>query len=1026
MNSSAHHYQAHHREGRPHALLAEGCSLSSLLKALNEDNQPVAHELDINTHSVSGAPKMPQPSASQLWSSSNDESQSRDEDDTSHFPPEVVAQSPIDDSFAGEQHSPGDAAEEGAAEETPDSKRTSILGSWGLTIKRLVNGHPTTESSQPLGSPESAVAQPESDSNEEEPPEPSTVQGGQTNKDRNSTGDADPAPESTSSSTILLRELESVETDAREAAENTTSPYADEHFTMTGHEAIPGTMTHGSDDSGSEVIEPIPGTMTHGADYLSAEIGNPVDAGTAVVEKEDLETVTGFTKTDQALETATIKEQDELTNDGASSPAVGAVSSSHPSSHHETRHVPEVDEFTVESPEMADEVRTSLDTQAVQDGSKLEQLELDAVLEYSIALDPKTPHSPLGPPVVTGIPAADEPSVLRSMASVNSPVTRSDGRDCDFSGGDNAWSDQDSYAANSSQNDSTEADLSANTSIDSCQPPNTKTDVDESHAPYDTDVLPEGPATTAKADGLHSPANIEEQDQPNPGPGGEHIAEVDSVYTTFSERDDNSQQYPFRHDSDPTDHNTYGDQGDRALHIIYGTVQLPQSTMQMDSGDTASDLASGRSTPETGSQPFVTPLPTGDLQTPMQCHDWHVNQAYEFGQSDQGDDNYRPDDQHATTVHGQENLFDEDDHSEEPFPESGFERKSDEEHGDEHRSATPVQEPIADGTLGGDDSEPETLVLAHSDEGSRHIPMVNGEGGDYNGSPGIEPGPSGENDNEPSPSTGPSTSSAPIKGLANSRHNPDRPRTPEQQTGQTSQTAKTFSEVATPVDVTNTPWSAYRDSTPRSIHSQSTLSSSPSSPIHSSPPVDNHEPVIRDSWPTPTHDRLLLNGMGRPRNDSQLSTSGDFEPFRHESKLPTAHWQQGETPPQYGQSPIGREARRRDSAASTSSPGGLFQKMRSVFEPATANRSLPSSGRTSPVWTRAAGGAAHGGSSRVSGDSFSPVKHTAGMVTRDGDGYDSASDRRRGGFPAEDAAEDDDDERSSLLQSSYVEELEAH
>ncbi|KAB5540577.1 hypothetical protein GE09DRAFT_260553 [Coniochaeta sp. 2T2.1] len=1023
------------------------------IKALNEDNQPIAHELD-NTHSVSGAPEMHQPSASQHGSSSNDESQSRDEDDTSHISPEVVAQSPIDDGFAGEQHATGDVAEEVAVEDTLGSKPRSVLDSSGLTIKKLVNGNPTTESSRPLGSPKSAIAQPESDRNEEEPPESSTVQESQISKDRNSTWDAEPAPESTSSSTVLLVEQGSVETDARAAAESATSPYADDHFTMTGHEAIPGTMTHGSDDSGSEVIEPIPGTMTHGADYLSAGIENPVEAGTALVEKEDLETVNEFTVTGRPRDTAAFKEEDELKNDGANSPADSAVSSSHPSSHHETRHVPEMEEITVESPGLANEVRTSLDTQAGQNGSKLEQLELDAVLEHGIALDQKSPHSPLVPTTIPGIPAADELPVLRCMAPATSPITSSEGRnevqpdedsEFDFSGGDK-WSDQDSYAANSSQNDSTEADLSVNTSIDSVEPPDTKTDVNESHATYDITMSPNGPDTTAKADERDSPPNIVERDEPNPNSEGEHVAEVDSstsqrqsgsVYTTFPERDDGSHQetptYLFRDDGDPTDHNTYGEQGDRALHVVYGTVQLPRSMTQMDSGNVAWDLASGRSTPETGSQSFVTPLATADFHTPTQFHDWRVNERYEFDQSDQGDDNYKPNDQHATTVHGHGTLFgkDKDDHSQEPSPESGFKPSSDEEDGDQHRNATPVQEPIADGRLSGDASEPETLVLGPSGENDKE---PSHEGGSWIGlgvrKEDIQTASVFPTQADPAipenmaPSTQPNTSPAPIKGMAYSRHNPDRPRTPEQQTGQTSQTATTFFEAATPVDVTNIPWNAYRDSTPRSIHSQSTLSSSPSSPIHSSLPVDNHEPVIRDSWPTPTHDHLLPSGMGRPCNESQLSTSGDFEPFRHHSKLLTAYWQQGETPPQYGQSPIGREARRCDSAASTSSPGGLFQKMRSVFEPAAANRSLPSSGRTSPVWTRAVGGAAHGGSSRVSGDSFSLVKHTAGVITRDGDGYDSASGRRRGGFLAEDAGEDEDDERSSLLQSSYAEELE--
>ncbi|KAM0271372.1 hypothetical protein ACHAQH_009137 [Verticillium albo-atrum] len=166
-------------------------------------------------------------------------------------------------------------------------------------------------------------------------------------------------------------------------------------------------------------------------------------------------------------------------------------------------------------------------------------------------------------------------------------------------------------------------------------------------------------------------------------------------------------------------------------------------------------------------------------------------------------------------------------------------------------------------------------------------------------------------DAEPSPlALRYSQSYSPTRGLAYSKHNPDRPRTPPD-----------FDpEAFMPKDVTNMSWHARNDSVPVSLRSQSTLDTAASSPVHSALHVDRHEPTIRDSWPQ------------RSRNDSSLTDRGveEYDPFREAgAKFP----RQTYVPPVHNQSP---QRNSMSSVApggnSTSSPGSLFHKMRSVFE----------------------------------------------------------------------------------------------
>ena len=236
----------------------------------------------------------------------------------------------------------------------------------------------------------------------------------------------------------------------------------------------------------------------------------------------------------------------------------------------------------------------------------------------------------------------------------------------------------------------------------------------------------------------------------------------------------------------------------------------------------------------------------------------------------------------------------------------------------------------------------------------------------------------------PTPQSGPST---PSRGLANSRHNPERPQTPPEQivpgAGQEADNDEYDPYSYMPRDVTNIPWHARDDSTPQSLRSQSTLSSSPfSTPSthrhtgsgqqnpHGSRPHqhhnqfqyggDIHDPAIVDNSPGPAahahHGMLITTTGGRPRRDSQLA---DFEnQLRYDTKAVAAQWQRRESDErhkvQYDGAATPPTARPRTRTASNASSlgtppppppatvpaptpgsgggGSLFQKMRSIFE----------------------------------------------------------------------------------------------
>ncbi|GKT59746.1 hypothetical protein ColTof4_10971 [Colletotrichum tofieldiae] len=226
-----------------------------------------------------------------------------------------------------------------------------------------------------------------------------------------------------------------------------------------------------------------------------------------------------------------------------------------------------------------------------------------------------------------------------------------------------------------------------------------------------------------------------------------------------------------------------------------------------------------------------------------------------------------------------------------------------------------------------------------------------------------------------SPAT-PSSRGTPSRGLAFSRHNPDRPQTPPTQ----SSTEEDIDpELIIPRDVTNVPWHARNDSVPHSMRSQSTIDSMASSPVHSALHADKHEPVIRDSWPVSVHN------LTRPRNDSTLTDRDDHDPFKYEG---------GAKPMRGPSGSVGSSSDSPPRIASNNSPGSLISRMRGIFENAQVKQEP-----ASPVRSRPVSGVFH------------PVRRTKTGGEDDGPGYE-----RKAGFLNE--AEDEVDEQSALLRSS--------
>lgn len=444
---------------------------------------------------------------------------------------------------------------------------------------------------------------------------------------------------------------------------------------------------------------------------------------------------------------------------------------------------------------------------------------------------------------------------------------------------------------------------------------------------------------------------------------------------------------------------------------------------------------------DSGSETFETPLESADFQKSHQdgrsVTSGHFTQALD----------HLPDES-AHTVQGTDDLFDDTDDTED---EGDYGEAVVYQHSGEATESSPGPEKTVYATrgdenntaLGGHRSSLSLGSTGHRSQGSisslRDTTPVRPTFGSYIGGPSIVRADwAAEHEEElrspslnPTPQLGPSTThdtpeispfalrNTPMpshgsdqRGLSSSMWNPERPQTPTSTTSHSNNPFATPQRQAepdidpslfVPRDVTH----GRQDSVPASLHSQTTLDSSWSSPVHSSLPIDRHEPVIRDSWPAPApgYQQYLSDWSSRPRGDT-TSTAPEYDPFKpdnggvpggHHAAKPSSSYnpflQRGRA-----ESSVSAAPSNPSSSNSPSRGSALFAKMRNIFETQGSNAAneVPASpGRTRPV---------------------SGVFHPAVSAPRKSqDSFAGQRGDERGGFLNE--ADHEIDERSAFLRS---------
>jgi hypothetical protein len=229
-----------------------------------------------------------------------------------------------------------------------------------------------------------------------------------------------------------------------------------------------------------------------------------------------------------------------------------------------------------------------------------------------------------------------------------------------------------------------------------------------------------------------------------------------------------------------------------------------------------------------------------------------------------------------------------------------------------------------------------------------------------------------------------------------------------------------------PRDVTNVSWRERSDSVPQSLRSQSTISSSRSSPVHAALPIDNHEPVIRDSWHNPTgtltptraRNNSFLGGLGGLAGlggERPTPSGDDYDPFKWDSGVGSGLSGAGSKSTLRNQLIIstGSPAPSFRSSIPAGSPS-LFQKVRSMFENQGAGSDSASS---SPSRSRPTSGIyTGGGARRARSSSIYSFSSFAEKESQKDGGYYGGGEARKGGFLNE--HEDEIDEQSALLRSA--------
>lgn len=307
-------------------------------------------------------------------------------------------------------------------------------------------------------------------------------------------------------------------------------------------------------------------------------------------------------------------------------------------------------------------------------------------------------------------------------------------------------------------------------------------------------------------------------------------------------------------------------------------------------------------TTDTESQNFETPRQSAGMESPppFQNTPDTFDNAVDYPHSDVTRE------EGATTVHGQDELFDSDSASEyEPGP-------SVDGNGDlpTNLGIAPPNHALAHGeeAVG----TPTTAILQPASERSLHHTS--------------EMPPALEDNSDISPlSLREATPPEPSRGLVFSRHNPTRPVTPPSQTipGDLGSHGGLW-DGSGPVD-----------STPMSLVSHSTLSSSPGSPVRERIP-EGREPAIQNGW---TEDIHGLGGEGHGDHDFESGyENAPPQVAKLDENIPTPIATHMPDIPQ-GNSPA------------TPSPSAFIQRMRGVFEnPSDASpiHSRPSSGIFNP------------------------------------------------------------------------------
>lgn len=565
---------------------------------------------------------------------------------------------------------------------------------------------------------------------------------------------------------------------------------------------------------------------------------------------------------------------------------------------------------------------------------------------------------------------------------------------------------------------------------------------------------------------------------------------AEDLYSTVSDSLEVGRPRAGAFDDDDSDTNESDHEGTNQL--IAGVVS--HQVADMDSADVTetTDLFSEHLTPadsnaDTESQVFVTPLASADFDS-HESIAHHRSLADDLSRAEDGgyaedDENYEHRDgasspygleeEPTTTVHGHDDLFDSDDQSDQfAGTESGS--ASEEDGGDYNSSIEEAQplglqavtQPLDEETHEGEVSETSALSLEGMAMLSNNSLVQNYWADEVENDMDESLEPEMGRNTETQPTDTPATpermsppepphQEAPWsenKGLAASRHNPLRPQTPVRQQENDAASHVPELENFAPRDVTNIPWRARTGSTPQSMRSQSTLSSSPPSPImHPALPGNAQEPAIRTSWSSNPNSHMF-SGMGgdatgRPRNDSQLTDL--YDPFQTDSSTKTstlqnaAHWEQSELPGDVQDVPPedvqeGDDHGHGRSNRAISSPNTLFQKMRSVFEQ-QPQATVPAAPAPGNVESRRAetppylSGVGAGGSGWSPGSRGSPARSrsvSGGLLFYAGSGrsradsaWTSSSPKRRllpDGYARNnsyDAEEDRDDvnERSGLL-----------